>query len=155
MQPIKKRAGDWFFVWSGLRVFFREYDRRHPRIGVSWGARSDERRDGLFVAILQNTTPYTFFRSHAMRLCPDAELDGGLDLLALDTLKTRVAVRVVRSGFRSGRHIHRKHVLYVRDKQRFQVQCAEPLPAQVDGEFIGEHSRLSIEAVPEAIKVLY
>lgn len=155
MQRAKKRAGDWFFVWSGLQVFFRDYDRRHPRIGVSWGGGPDERREGLFVAIVQNTTPYTFFRTHAMRLSPQAELDGGLDLIALDSLKTRVALRVVRSAFRSARHVHRKHVLYVRNKEQLQVRCAEPLPVQVDGEFIGEHSRLAIEAVPEAINVLY
>jgi len=154
-QRTKKRVGDWFFVWSGLRVFFRDYDRRRPSIGVSWGTGPDERQCGLFLAIAQNTTPYTFFRSRAMRLCPDAELDGGLDLLALDSLKARVAIPLVVRAFRSARHVRRRHVLYVKDQDRFELGCDESLPVQVDGEFIGEHRRMSIESVPAALGVLY
>jgi len=154
-QRTKKRVGDWFFVWSGLRVFFRDYDRRRPSIGVSWGTGPDERQGGLFLAIAQNTTPYTFFRSRAMRLCPDAELDGGLDLLALDSLKARVAIPLVVRAFRSARHVRRRHVLYVKDQDRFELGCDESLPVQVDGEFIGEHRRMSIESVPAALGVLY
>ena len=96
-----------------------------------------------------------FFRSRAMRLCPDAELDGGLDLLALDSLKARVAIPLVVRAFRSARHVRRRHVLYVKDQDRFELGCDESLPVQVDGEFIGEHRRMSIESVPAALGVLY
>ena len=154
-QWTKKRVGDWFFVWSGLRVFFHGYDRRKPRVHVAWGPGPEERRDGLFLAIAQNTTPYTYFRSRAMRLCPDAELEGGLDLLALDSLKTRVAIPVVARAFRSARHVRRRHAIYVKDRRQFDLRCDRPLPVQVDGEFIGEHERLLVESVPAALGVLF
>ena len=154
-QWTKKRVGDWFFVWSGLRVFFHGYDRRKPLIHLAWGPGPEERRDGLFLAIAQNTTPYTYFRSRAMRLCPDAELEGGLDLLALDSLKTRVAIPVVARAFRSARHVRRRHAIYVEDRRQFDLRCDRPLPVQVDGEFIGEHERLLVESVPAALGVLF
>ncbi len=154
-QWTKKRLGDWLFVWSGLRVFFRGYDRRKPRIGVAWGPGAEERRERLFLAIAQNTTPYTYFRGRAMRLCPDAELDGGLDLLALDSLRTRVAIPVVARAFRSARHIRGRHALYLKDRRRFDLRCDRPMPVQVDGEFIGLHERLAIESVPAALGVLF
>jgi len=153
-QWTKKRVGDWFFVWSGLRVFFRGYDRRKPHIHLTWGPGPEEQRDGLFLAIAQNTTPYTYFRSRAMRLCPDAELDGKLDLLALDSLKTRVAVPVVVRAFRSAGHVRRRHALYIKDRRRIDARCDRPLPVQVDGEFIGHHERVAIESVPGALGVL-
>jgi diacylglycerol kinase family enzyme len=154
-QWTKKRVGDWFFVWSGLRVFFRGYDRRKPHIDAAWGPELEERRAGLFLAIAQNTTPYTYFRGRAMRLCPDAEMDGGLDLLALDSLRTRVAIPVVARAFRSARHIRGRHALYVKDRRRFDLRCDRPMPVQVDGEFIGLHERLAIESVPAALGVLF
>jgi len=154
-QLLKRRAGDWFFVWTGLRVFFRGYDRRRPHLSLSWGPAEDEHRDGLFLAIVQNTSPYTFLRSRALRLCPDAELEAGLDCMALDSLKTRVALRVVGSAFRSGRHERFRHVTYVPDRRRFEVSSQPPLPVQVDGEYIGEHELLVIESAPSVLNVLY
>ena len=154
-QRTKKWVGDWFFVWAGLRVFFRSYDRRKPHVHVSWGGGADERREGLFLAIAQNTSPYTFFRERAMWLCPEAALPGGLDLLALDSLKVRLAVPTVLRAFRSARHVRRRHVLYVRDRLRFEIECDEPMPVQVDGEFIGVHERLTIESIPAALGVLF
>jgi diacylglycerol kinase family enzyme len=153
-QPGKKRAGDWFFAWTGIRVFWRGFDRRSPAIGVTWGPGPGDRADRLFVAIIQNASPYTVFRGREMRLCPDADLDGGLDLLALDSFRLRVVVSVALSAFGPGRHVRRRHVTSVRSQTRFDVECATPLPVQVDGEYMGEHRRLSVESVPGALRVL-
>ena len=151
----KKRVGDWSFVWSGIQVFFRHYDRRVPRIDLSWGPLPEDRHGGLFLAIIQNTTPYTFFRNRAMRLCPDAELEGGLDVLALDSLKVRVALPVLLGAFGSARHIRRRHVVSVTGRRRFDVRCEGSLLVQVDGELVGQHARLAVESVPTALNVLF
>lgn len=153
-QRAKQRGGDWFFVWTGLRVFFRAFDRRRPRVHLSWGPGPGERRDGLFLAIVQNTSPYTFLKQRELRLCPDASLDDRLDCIALDSLKVRVAIRVVLSAFGSGRHVRRRHVTYVKAEPQFRISCDELLPVQVDGEFIGEHAELTVQSVPRALNVL-
>lgn len=154
-QRAKKRGGDWFFVWTGLRVFFSGFDRRTPRVRLSWGENLEHQRDGLFLAIAQNTSPYTYLGNRPMRLCPQAELDGGLDCIALDSLRTRPALQVVLSSFGFGHHVGKPHVLHLRDQRRIAVECEGPMPVQVDGEFIGERHHVLMEAVPNTLSVIY
>jgi diacylglycerol kinase family enzyme len=42
----------------------------------------------------------------------------------------------------------------VKAEPRFNVSCDEPVPVQVDGEFIGEHTDLTVESVPGMLNVL-
>src|SRR5207253_864929 len=79
----KRRAGDWFFLWTGLRVFATGYDRRSPQVDLSWGPELEHHADGVFLAVVQNLSPYTFFGRRPMRLSPQADLQGGLDVLAM------------------------------------------------------------------------
>ena len=154
-QRAKKRGGDSFFVWTGLRVFFTSFDRRTPRVRVAWGEDLEQQRDGLFLAIVQNTGPYTYLGKRPMRLCPAAELDAGLDFIALDSMRTRVALPVVISSFRRAEHVNKSHVLHVRDQKTIEIDCDRPMPVQVDGEFIGERNHVVVEAVPNALSVIY
>ena len=164
-QALKRAGGDWYFAWTALRLFAAGFDRRTPRIEVEWdegpASHGDEQagtthgRLGVFTAIVQNTDPYTFFRKRPLRLCPDASLAGGLDLLSIETMGTRPIASIVMSGFGSGRHVTRKAVAYVRDRPELRIRCSRPMPAQADGEFLGEHTELSIRSVPEALSIAY
>jgi diacylglycerol kinase family enzyme len=154
-QKAKKRGGDLFFVWTGARMFFTGYDRRRPKVHLSWGVDDSERRDGLFMAIFQNTSPYTYLGKRPMLLCPDARLDGAIDCFALDSMKARTVVPLVLSSFRSGRRVRRsKHVLSLRDHPGYTVTCDEPMPVQTDGELIGERDALVVELARDALSVL-
>ena len=59
-QFAKRIAGDAYFIWTAVKVFFTGYDRRHAHITVSHGEDLAERREGLFMAISQKAGPYTF-----------------------------------------------------------------------------------------------
>jgi diacylglycerol kinase family enzyme len=154
-QRAKRRGGDWFFVWTGLRVFFTSFDRRVPKVRMAWGEDLQHSREGLFLAIIQNTGPYTYLGKRPMRLCPTAQLDRGLDAIALDSLRTRVALPVVISSFGSARHAGWPHVLHVTGQRRIAVECEGTLPVQMDGEYVGARSRVVVEAVPEALSVIF
>jgi diacylglycerol kinase family enzyme len=153
-QRAKKRGGDWFFVWTGLRVFFAGFDRRTPRVRLAWGENLEHERDGLFLAIIQNTSPYTYLGKRPMRLCPSAELDGGLDCIALDSLRTQVALPVVLSSFGRAEHVTKPHVVHLMDQRRIAVTCDVSLPVQMDGEYIGERDHVLVETVPNALSVI-
>jgi diacylglycerol kinase family enzyme len=153
-QRAKRRGGDWFFVWTGLRVFFTSFDRRVPKVRVTWGEDLENSREGLFLAIIQNTDPYTYLGKRPMRLCPSAQLDLGLEAVALDSLRTRVALPVVISSFGSARHTGWPHVLHLTGQRRIAVECEGTLPVQMDGEYIGERSSVLVEAVPEVLSVI-
>jgi diacylglycerol kinase family enzyme len=154
-QGLKKGLGHPFFVWSGVRLFFAGVDRKHPPIRLRWGANLEHQREDLFVAICQKTKPFTYFGSREMNICPDARLEKGLDCLALDTMSTPTILRIVGEMFTRARHTKNKHVLYLHDEQQIEATSDIPLPLQMDGEYIGDRTKVLFEAVPDALSIVY
>ena len=150
----KKRMGDMLFVWTGLRVYLFGYGRRKPHLELAWGAELEERRDHLFLAIFQNVDPFTYLGERAMRICPDADLEGGLDGFAVSTMRIRTILPTALKAFRAEPKIRGKRLLYLRDQPRFLVTCDRPMPLQMDGEYIGEREEVLIESVPGALSIL-
>jgi YegS/Rv2252/BmrU family lipid kinase len=153
-QRLKKTAGEWYYVWSGFRIF-AAVDKRVPSVAIRWGEDLQHGRDGLFLAICQKTTPFTYLGRRQMRICPEANLDLGLDCLAIDRLDTRFVLRIVAQMFTSARHIQNRHVLYLHDQPRIEVTSLRTLPVEMDGEYIGDRDRLLLESVPDALSLLY
>jgi diacylglycerol kinase family enzyme len=153
-QLAKRHGGDFFFVWTGLRVYFFGYGRRKPHLELSWGPDLEEHRDRLFLAIFQNVNPYTYLGERPMRLCPEADLDKGVDAFAADTMRVRTILPTALKAFRSNPKVRGRHLLYVKDQPKFLVKCDKPMPVQMDGEFIGERDEVLIEWIPNALSVL-
>jgi diacylglycerol kinase family enzyme len=63
-------------------------------------------------------------------------------------------MRVLFSAFGRARHATGPNVLYLRDQPRLALHSRVPLPLQADGEYLGEHTDVLIELVPEALGVL-
>ena len=154
-QLLKKEIGHPYYVWSAARIFFTAIDRRRPGVHLRWGPNLEHSRDGLFLAISQKTSPFTYLGSREMHICPDARLEKGLDLLALDTLRTPTVLRIVAQTFGSRKHVRNPHVLSLHDQERIEVISERPLPVQMDGEYLGDRDRLMLESVPDALSLLY
>ncbi len=150
-QRMKKGVGDGYYVWTGLRLFFLGHGRRRPRVSLMWGEGPDERRERLHLAIVQKADPYTFLGKRAMRLCPEVEREGGLDCIALETMRSTTIFRVVLSSFGRARHPKFRRVVYLHDLATLRIECDEPMPAQADGEFVGERPSFTVESVPGAL----
>ncbi len=54
----------------------------------------------------------------------------------------------------SRKHVRDRRNLYVHNQPRLEVACSEPLPVQMDGELVGEHTRVLLESVPDALPIL-
>jgi diacylglycerol kinase family enzyme len=152
-QLLKRAAGHGYFVWSTIRELLAA-DRRHPRVRVRWGSDLEHERDGLFLAISQKGRPFTYLLSRPMHLSPRADFALGLDLLAVDRLSIPFVSGVVLQSFTSHRHVHDRHVLSLHDEDRIEVACDSPLPAQMDGEYLGLRDHLSLEVARDALRVL-
>jgi diacylglycerol kinase family enzyme len=150
----KRRLGAWYFVWKGLGVFFLGYERHVPHVRLRWGDGADHALGGMHLAIVQNLDPYTFLGRRPLRLCPEADMDGGLDCLALGTLATRTVVPVLVKAFGRGRHTANRHVVMLTDRPVIRIECDQPLPFQMDGEFIGERTEVVAESHAGEIPVL-
>jgi diacylglycerol kinase family enzyme len=153
-RALKRAGRTGYYAWTALRVFFGRYGRRRPQVHVRWGSELEHRREGLFLAIVQKSDPYTYLGPRAMRLCPRADLEGGLDLLGLDTLRVGFVLRVIASAFGSGRHVRSRHVLHLHDERRIEVTSDVALPVQADGEYMGDRDRVVLEVVPDALSLL-
>jgi diacylglycerol kinase family enzyme len=153
-QSAKRIAGDLFFVWTALKVFFTGYGRRHPHITVSYGEDLHERRERLFLAISQKADPYTYLGDRPMRLCPDVLRDGGLDLIAVDRMRTSTILRIALQSFAGARHTSNRHVFALHDQARLRFDSDVPLPLQADGELIGDRTSVDVRSVPDALSIL-
>jgi diacylglycerol kinase family enzyme len=153
-RALKRAGRTGYYAWTALRVFFGRYGRRRPQIHVRWGPGLEHQRDGLYLAIAQKSDPYTYLGRRPMRLCPQANLEGGLDLLAVDTLRVGFVLRVIASAFGSGRHVRSRHVVHLHDESFIEVTCDRPLPVQADGEYVGDNDRIVLGVVPDALSLL-
>lgn len=155
-HPAAKRAaGDWLFAYAGVSVFFRGYDRRSPAIGVRHGDGPGASVDGAFLAVVQNVDPYTYFGPRPIRLCPDVDLERGLDLLALDSFATSAVLRVLASALGRGRHPSLPYAHYRRDLSLVEIRCDRPMPVQIDGEYLGERTSVLVESVRGLLSLVY
>lgn len=152
-QRLKRAGGESFYIWSGLLAYAR-YDRRRPHVRLSWGRDLENERSGLYLAITQKQSPFTYLGEREFRVCPDASLDRGMDCFALDSMRLRTILRTILQAFSSGRHVRGRHALYVQDQPRLVVESDRALPVQMDGEYIGERTRLELEVVPDALSVI-
>jgi diacylglycerol kinase family enzyme len=150
----KQRGGDLYFVFAGVRQFFGRYDRRTPKLDLSWGPDLEHRVEGVFLAVVQNLSPFTYFGRRPLRLSADADMEGGLDVFAMDSFRARHVLPVLFSAFGRARNDGRRHVISVRNQRRIAIRCAEPMPAQADGEYLGEITGAEIESVPNALRIL-
>ena len=151
---LKARGGDATFTYAALRSYFRDYRGRPPMLEVEVG---DQRVSGLS-AIVQNSDPYTFFRSTPLRVCEDIAMDDGT--IALTTMR-RASFMLDAPGIlyrlfsRSGRLAqHRQAASFPRIQRATVRALGDPLPLEVDGDYIGDTAEAVYEAAPGALLIV-
>jgi diacylglycerol kinase family enzyme len=154
-QLLKKTVGESYYIWTALSTLLFRYDRRSPRIRLRWGPDLAMTHEAVFLAICQKTSPYTYLGNRPMRICPQADLDLGLDLLAIDSMRTLFVFRTAARTLGAARHTGSRHVVYLHDQPRIGIECDGPMPVQADGEYVGERDALILEAVPDSLSLLY
>lgn len=143
-------SGD--YVRAAAVEFFAGTRRRHPALTVHRpGA---EPLEGVHMAIVANTAPWTYWGERPLLTSPEASFDRGLDLYALTRLRTAGTLAEVqrllrgRTSERAGQ-VHREH-----DLTEMTLRASRPVAAQVDGEALGETDMLVLRSVPDALRVL-
>jgi len=138
------------YVRAGFHQFLAHTDRRHPELLLE---RPGERPQPLGLALVCNTAPWTFLGRRAVDPCPRASFDTGLDLFGLrrlGMLPTLWHLRQVLSGAPRPRG---RRVLSVHDAAELVLSSAVPLPLQLDGEDLGDQTRVVLTSVPAALRV--
>ncbi|SHG45452.1 diacylglycerol/lipid kinase family protein [Streptoalloteichus hindustanus] len=152
METLRARgraATPFRYARIAVTSYFR-LDQKHPRLTIELpGA---EPVDGVHLAFVSNTDPWTYLATRAMHLNPGCSFDGGLGLFALRSLRMHTVLRHVAQVFRNseprGRNLVRDD-----DVGTIRVTCARPVRLQVDGDHLGERSAVEFSAAPAALRV--
>ena len=144
----------WHYVAHAVRAFYLGADRRHPALTVD--APGVPVTPGVFLAIVANTSPWTYLGNRPLQPCPDATFESGLDLYAVRRLRTAAGLRQVRQllgkprpGGPRGRQVLTGH-----DLAHLTISADRPVAFQVDGEPLGERSQVTFTAHPQALRVV-
>jgi diacylglycerol kinase family enzyme len=139
------------YVRSTVSQFFLETDRRTPSITLE---RPGEKTEAdLSTVIVQNTVPWTFLGNRPVNACPEASFDTGLDLMAMRALHVPATARVVAQILSRRPNPHGRQMLRLHDLTEFGLRSSRPLAFQLDGEYLGERTKVAFSAVPDALRV--
>jgi diacylglycerol kinase family enzyme len=151
----KARFGAWYYTVAAVAIFNRRYLVNPPVVRVTAGERT---LTGVTV-IVQNSDPFTYFRSRPIRVTEPAGLETGslsaavlkrATLLELPTLIPRVLSTRARTVLRHPQveglgELHELRVDAVDDR---------PFPLEVDGDYIGEFTEAAYGISPGALAVV-
>ena len=142
--PEGRRPGDLAFVAAFGRMIFERRGRFDPVLEVEGFGRAA-------LVLVANVNPYSFLKSIAIKVAPDAMFEAGLDFLAPVSL-TPLTIAPLLLALATGRPA--RNALRGHDLDRIVVRCDRPLPLQADGEDIGDVEEAVFEAERSAITVL-
>ncbi|MFQ5425863.1 MAG: diacylglycerol/lipid kinase family protein, partial [Gaiellales bacterium] len=143
-----RRPGDHVFVTELAKLLWRRRRGGVTPIDLVGHGR-------VAMAVVANTSPYTYAGPLPIRVSPTATFEGGLDIVAPIDVGPRTVARLVwHLTLRPGTRARVPGVRYLLDTDRAELVADLAVPVQVDGEDIGDVRELVLEAERGAISVL-
>ncbi|MEZ5185554.1 MAG: diacylglycerol kinase family protein [Candidatus Nanopelagicales bacterium] len=146
-----KTASPTRYLATTVRQFFAGSDRKRPALVLQRAG--EDPIEGVFLAIIQNTSPWTFLGAHPVNPSPAASFDTGLDLWATKSLKVPQALRFSTRMLLSRERGSPKAMVAWHDMHEFRITATRPTPMQVDGEVVGDITDVTFRAVKDALRV--
>ncbi len=137
-----RRPGDVYYASTLGRVLLGGRYRR-PLVTLTFDGRTE--RVGSVIAA--NVHPWTYVGSRPVLVAPQAIAEAGFDLLAPRTLRRRMVPRFTTYLLVSGKHAvgdGDPRILYAHDVTVARLVCDEPLPAEVDGDDVGDVTEVDL-----------
>jgi diacylglycerol kinase family enzyme len=147
----KRKRGEWFFVSNAFKAGLTEYRTKQARLRLTVDG---EDPADVILAICCNAGPFTYFKRFPVVVCPQVDLDGGLDFYALTKLRATMVPRLISGLFVTGGHTRWRSGRHHHDVRGATIHAERPTPVQVDGDYVGEWTSARIDQVPNALKLL-
>jgi diacylglycerol kinase family enzyme len=157
---LKSHAGPYYYSWCGVSAFYRRYLHNAVRVRFDTGGESVK---GV-TAIVQNSDPFTYFASRPIRVCEGVAFDDGT--LSVGVLKRAtqrdmptLISRLFSESKPAARHRQVEHFEDVVAGSVSSVSTDKegnprPFPLQVDGDYIGDRTRIELRADPGALTIV-
>jgi diacylglycerol kinase family enzyme len=157
---LKSRAGHYYYTWAAISALYRSYLVNPVRMRVEVEGQTVE---GV-TALAQNSDPFTYFTNHPIRVCEGVEIDDGtLALAVLERAAQRDVATLIprlfsekRPGARHRKIRHFEHITQatVASISETSDGVTRPFPLQVDGDYIGERTEITLGVDPGALTIL-
>jgi diacylglycerol kinase family enzyme len=151
---LKRFAGHPLFLYATVDTWLRHYDRTKPHFDIVAGT---QEIPGVYFAICIKTNPYTFLGNRPLNVAPEAGLDSGLTIVALQTLSLPTVARVIAATMtgRGGPHLAKYEGLaYASDLTTLDVRGRGLFPYQLDGDYLGEVEQLELRYRPDLLSLV-
>ncbi len=158
---LKAKVGPYYYSWAGISGFYRKYLLNPVRVRLE--ADVGEPTEGV-TAIAQNSDPLTYFASRPIRVAEGIAIDDGT--LSMAVLK-RAAQRdmptlIGRLLSESKSAADHKQIAHFDDVHQATITSASedkageprPFPLQVDGDYIGDRTRVELLAHPGDLTII-
>jgi diacylglycerol kinase family enzyme len=148
---LKRYMAHPLFVLATIDTLLRRYERPPFRV---------ELPDGEVVgpstfAIVSNQRPWSYLGTRPLHVNTDVDLDSRLSLTLLKSIAPFLLLRLAASAVRDGRAFDRhKSVVQRNDLDHLTVVGDRPIPYQVDGDYLGESTRLHIAYEADALTLV-
>jgi diacylglycerol kinase family enzyme len=157
---LKSAAGPYYFTWAAISALYRQYIVNPVRLRVAVDGKTSE---GV-TALAQNSDPFTYFASRPIRVCEGVAIDdGSLSLAILQRAAQRDMPTLIPRLFSEQRPAARhRQVEHFEDVATATVASvsetkdgiSRPFPIQVDGDYIGERTRIELGVAPGALTIV-
>ncbi|MDF3297952.1 diacylglycerol/lipid kinase family protein [Streptomyces tropicalis] len=149
-----RRSTHALYVRQVVRQFLGGPSRRHGAVTLE--RPGEDPVTDLVVAIVSNTSPWTYLGNRPMYTSPGASFDTGLDVLGLSRLSIAAAARYGTQLLTSSpeRGPHGRHAVSLHDLDGFTLHSKVPLPLQMDGDHLGLRTSVTFTGVRRALRVI-
>ncbi len=157
---LKAKAGPWFYSWSALSTYAREYMRNPVRLAVEVDG---EICEGITV-LAQNSDPFTYFGNRPIHVCPNVSIDDGRlglvvmkranQLDAMNVVPRLLSNRLATEKHGQARSFEKVKTATVRAMAPADGEEPARFPVQVDGDFIGTYEQVTLRAAPSALSII-
>jgi diacylglycerol kinase family enzyme len=156
---LKRFAGHPLFVYASVATWLRHYDRKRPHFDLVLGDGSQPGREirDVYFALCLKTNPYTFLGNIPLNVAPEAGLDTGMTVIALQTLALPTLLGVVGATLtgRGGPDLARRQkVAYASGLTRVEVRGQGDFPYQLDGDYLGKVPSLELRYHPDVLSLV-
>jgi diacylglycerol kinase family enzyme len=153
MRAQGRRESVALFLRAVVRQYYRGTDRHQPALRLERDG--EPPINGLFMTIITNRSPWTYFRGRPLLPVPNPDFNSGLDLLALRRIRlTTILNAVGQMLYVRSRPAHGRDMLSVLGSESLTLRSARPIALQADGEYLGETEAVKFEFVPHALRVV-
>jgi diacylglycerol kinase family enzyme len=155
---LKRWLGHPLFMYAGLTTWLTGYDRSQPHFSLHTCETAQRPslhcEDGYFSVVL-NTNPYTYLGNRPLDLSDAASLKDRLVVITFRTLKASAITSSLLTALKGGGVQPNDHLVEWTDVSELVVSGSTPFPYQVDGDYLGETTRLEFSHVPDAVRLVY